>query len=113
MDHHIYENKNRLNLDNLVNDDSDSGPARKKSFSIPCSDPFAENEPEEILRLREVASSLSGRLADIYEALLVQYAGGKVKISMTDLARKWGVSVTQICKNREKIIRIIREAVSR
>lgn len=37
----------------------------------------------------------------------------KKKISMTALAHKWGVSVTQICKDRDRIIRMIREAVSR
>ena len=82
---------------------------RITGFAIPCEDPFAEDEPDEILRLREVASSLTGRLADVYEALLVKYAGGKEKITMTSLARKWGVSIQQICKDRKKIIRIIRE----
>ena len=73
--------------------------------------PFDTEEPEDILRLREIASFLTPRQRDVYEALLIQYAGGKEKISMTDLARKWGVSVTQIYKDRDRIIRRIREAV--
>ncbi len=116
-DHQIYvnskETKNRLCLEGLVNDDGDSKLEKKKSFSVPAFDPFAEDEPEEILRLREIGASLTGRPAEVYEALLINHAGGKEKISMTALARKWGVSVTQICKDRDRIIRMIREAVSR
>ena len=114
-DHQIYVNRketaNRISLDGLVNDDGDSQLERKKKFSVPSEDPFAEDEPDEIVKLREIAASLKGRQADVYEALLVQYAGGKEKISMTDLARKWGVSVTQICKDRDRIIRMIREGI--
>ena len=89
------------------------GPRTLDGFVVALTD-ACDLPPEKvrpILRLREVASSLSGRLADVYEALLVKYAGGKEKISMTDLARKWGVSVTQICKDREKVIQLIREKV--
>ena len=82
------------------------------SFSVPAFDPFAEDEPEEILRLREVGASLTGRLADVYEALLVKYAGGKEKITFTALAEKWGVSVTQIGFDRDKIFRMIRKAIA-
>ncbi len=116
-DHQIYvngkETKNRLCLEGLINDAGDSELERKQNFSVPSEDPFAENEPEEIVILREIAASLKSRLADVFEALLVQHAGGKEKISMTALARKWGVSVTQICKDRNNIIRMIRKAVSR
>ncbi len=85
---------------------------RIKGLGIPSEDPFAEDEPEDILRLREAASSLTGRLANVYEALLVKYAGGKEKITMTSLARKWGVSIQQIYKDRDRIIRMIRKAVT-
>ena len=115
-DHQIYvnskETKDRLCLEGLVNDDGDSKLEKKKSFSVPAFDPFAEDEPEEILRLREVGASLTGRLADVYEALLVKYSGGKEKITFTSLAEKWGVSVTQIGFDRDKIFRMIREAIS-
>ena len=115
-DYQIYvnskETKNRLSLDGLVNDDGDSKLEKKKSLSVPACDPFAENEPDEILRLREVGASLTGRLADVFEALLVKYAGGKEKITFTSLAEKWGVSVTQIGFDRDKIFRMIRKAIT-
>ena len=106
------ETKDRLCLEGLVNDDGDSELEKKKSFSVPACDPFAEDEPEEILCLRKVGASLTGRLADVYEALLVKYAGGKEKITFTSLAEKWGVSVTQISYDRDKIFRMIRKAIA-
>lgn len=111
-DHQIYiqnkETKGLLYMDGMMDDEGDGKMDREAQFSVPAADPFGEEAPEEILRLREIAASLSGRLADVYEALLIKYAGGQEKISMTDLARKWGVSVTQICRDREKIIRMIK-----
>ena len=104
-----------------VEDSEDYAPAMQRlqncdlSSALSSQEVFgniSENEPEEIRILREIAGSLEGRQADIYEALLVQYAGGKAKISMTGLARKWGVSVTQICKDRDRILRMIREKIS-
>ena len=113
--HQIYmnskETKNRLSLDGMLNDSGESELDQKTILSIPADDPFSENEPDNILRLREIAASLNGRLADVYEALLVNNAGGQEKITMTSIALKWHVSVKQVCKDREKIIRMIREAV--
>lgn len=115
-DHQIYvngkETRDRLSLDGLINDNGKSELEKKKCFSTPACDPFAEDEPDEILCLREVGASLTGRLADVYEALLVKYAGGKEKISFTSLAKKWGVSVTQIGFDRDKIFRMIRKAIT-
>lgn len=113
MDHQIYiqnkEVKGLLYLDGIKSDDDENKPDKKRILSIPATDPFDEDDPDDILQLREFASSLTGRLADVYEALLIQHAGGREKISMTSIARKWGVSVTQICNDRDKIIRMIKE----
>ena len=79
---------------------------------IPCEDPFGENEPDDIVRLREFAASLSGRMADIYEWLLVKYAGGQVKLSLQAIADKWGISTTQIYKDKDRLLRMIREHVA-
>ena len=115
-DHQIYingkETKDRLCLEGLLNDNGDSELEKKKSFSVPAYDPFADDEQDDIRCLREIAASLTGRLADVYEALIIKYAGGKEKITFTSLAEKWGVSVTQIGFDRDKIFRMIREAVT-
>ena len=82
---------------------------RISGLGIPCEDPFGEDTPDEIQRLREVAASLTGRLADVYEAMLVKYAGGKECITLEELAGKWNVSAMQISKDQKKIIRMIRD----
>ena len=75
---------------------------------MPEDNPF-EEVPETILRLREVAASLNERQTDIYNALLMKYSGGKEKITMSDLAKKWGVSVTRLCRERDRMIKMIRK----
>lgn len=82
---------------------------RISGLGIPCEDPFGEDTPDEILRLREIAASLTGRLADVYEAMLVRYSGSKERITTEELARKWNVSISQIGKDRAKIIKMIKE----
>lgn len=100
-----------LSIQEMINEEGDSKADQREDLSIPAADPFNADAPLEIACLREVASSLTGRLADVYEALLVKYAGGKEKISFTSLAKKWGVSATQIGYDRDKIFRMIRKAV--
>ena len=84
---------------------------RMTGLSIPCEDPFGEDEPDSISRLREIAASLTGLQADIYEWLLVQYAGGNVKLSMKEIAERHKVSVSLAYKEKDRIIRIIKERV--
>ncbi len=115
VDHQIYvqnkESKGLVYLDGITDDEGRNSVDKNARLGMPTVNPF-DDPPEEILRLREVAATLTGRQADVYEALLIKYAGGKAKISMTDLARKWGVSVTQICKDRDKILKMIREKLT-
>ena len=85
---------------------------KMREFGIPCEDPFGENEPDDIFRLREFAASLSGRMADIYEWLLVKYAGGQARLSLQAIAAKWGISSTQIYKDKDRLIRMIQERIS-
>lgn len=114
-DHQIYvqnkETKGLLYMDGIYDDEGDEKAEKKSEFSIPAADPFGENEPEEILRLRELAESLNERQKDIYEALLIKYAGGKEQITMTELARKWNVSITRICQERDQIIQKIKKHI--
>ena len=100
-----------MSIQELINEDGDSKADQREDLSVPATDPFNEDAPLDIACLREVAATLTGRLADVYEALLVKYAGGKEKISFTSLAEKWGVSHTQIAYDRDKIFRMIRKAI--
>lgn len=114
VDNQIYvhekEIEGRLYMDGILNDEGESNLEKKAQFSVPSADPFDEPS-DRILRLREIAESLTDRQKDIYEALLVQFSGGQVKITMSELADKWGVSVTAICKERDKIVKMIKEAI--
>ncbi len=113
VDHEIYvqhkETRNRLSLDGLTFDNGDDQTERKTGLSTPAFDPFDDDLPDDIFGLREIAASLNGRLADVYEALLVSYAGGKERLSMREIAEKWNVHLSQVYKDKDKIIRMIRE----
>ena len=115
VDHQVYiqnkETKNHLSLDGLTFEDGDDECERKTRFSVPAADPYAD-EPEDVLRLREIAASLNGYMADIYEWLLVKYAGGKEKLSLKIIAEKWNISLSQIYKDKDRIIRMIRENIN-
>ena len=114
VDHEVYiqgkETKNRLSLDGLTFDDGDDECERKHHYSTPAVDPFEDDESKDIHRLREATSSLTGRLADVYEAMLVQYSGGTERISMREIAAKWHVHVSQVYKDQEKIVRMIKKS---
>lgn len=84
---------------------------RIAGLGIPCADIYGENEPEDVCQLKEVASGLTGLQADLYEWLLVKYAGGEVKLSMKDIADKWDISLSQAYEEKNEIIRIIRETI--
>ncbi len=115
VDHQIYvqnkETKGLLYMDGILDDEGDEKAEKNSQFSVPAEDPFGENEPEKILRLREIVESLNERQKDIYEALLIKYAGGKEHITMTELAQKWGISVARICQERDRIIKLIKERI--
>ena len=117
VDHEVYvqgkETRNRLSLDGMTFDNGDDQKDRKAGFSTPAADPFDDDLPEDLLGLREIAGTLTGRLADVYEALLVSYAGGKERLSMREIADKWNVHISQVYKDKDKIIRMIRERLSR
>ena len=108
-----WPKKYHVNIQALINDDGDDISDRDTGLSIQAPDPFGTDLPDDIACLREVAASLTGHLADIYEALLVRYAGGQERISFSASAKKWGVSCTQIGLDRDRIFRMIREAVEK
>ena len=117
VDHQIYENRkqysNQVSIDAMT-DANESRPKVDKirEYSNPAQDPFDTDLPDNLFALKTVAESLTGRYKEIYEALIISYAGGRVKLSMKDIADKYGVHLSQVYKDRKKIIRMIREAIS-
>ena len=84
---------------------------RIQELSIPCEDPFGDDETIDIFQLKEFASGLTGLQADLYEWLLVKYAGGKVKLSMKDIADRWKICLAQAYKEKDELVRMIKDAV--
>ena len=66
-------------------------------------------ESEDTEALREFARSLSGRLADVYQMLLIKTDAGADQPCWYELADKWGVTSGQISRDKKKIIRMIRK----
>ncbi len=96
-----------LSLDSLTDEEDGSDDLdRHAVFSAPA----APDEPEsiELRALREVAATLSGRKAEVYEAMLQRAAGGQERIRFVDIAKKWGVAPKQITKDQERIMAMVR-----
>lgn len=64
--------------------------------------------PLQLQALREVAASLTGRKAEVYEAMIQRAAGGKERIRFSEIAKKWGVAPKQITKDQERIMEMVR-----
>ena len=64
--------------------------------------------PTELQALQEVAASLTGRLAEVYEAMIQRAAGGQKRVRFSEIAGKWGVSPVQITKDQKRIMEMVR-----
>ena len=76
----------------------------------------SREEPEEspeMQALREVAESLTGRKAEVYEAMIQRAAGGKARLRFGEIARKWGVAQAQISKDQQRIMEMVRRRAER
>ena len=98
-----------LSLDLLINDeeDGDDDLDRHDAFSVPA---FMDREETiEEQALREVAESLTGRKAEVYEAMIQRAAGGQVRLRFSEIAKKWGVAPKQITMDQERIMERVRK----
>ena len=59
--------------------------------------------------LREVAVSLTGRKAVVYEAMIQRAAGGQERLRFSDIAEKYGAAPKQITKDQERIMAMVRK----
>ena len=97
-----------LSLDSFVDEEDGSDDLeRHAAFSVPA---FADREETiEEQALREVAESLTGRKAEVYEAMVQRAAGGQVRLRFGEIAKKWGVAPKQITMDQERIIKMVRK----
>lgn len=71
-------------------------------------DSMDEDVPPELLALQEVAASLTGRLAEVYEAMIQRAAGEQERVRFSEIADKWGVNPVQITKDQKRIMEMVR-----
>ena len=93
----------------IINDDDDS-----IDNDLDLADPSAEaafpgNESDDTTALQEFARCLSGRLLDVYQAMLEKVDTGCEQPLLLSLAAKWNISPAQVTKDQEKIRKMIRE----
>ena len=94
-----------LSLSALVNEDGEDQVDRHREFSY-----FAvmdEEESIEMQALREVGESLTGRLAEVFEAMIQEKAGGKVRLKKKDVADQWDIRPPQITKDQKTIMKMV------
>ena len=113
--HLEQEEKNRycMYYDGLVNEDGDSLADCLPGFGRKDEDPFGTDLPDEICALRELAETLLGRKKDVYEAMLTNLAGGTVRITNVELARRWGVTENCIRQDQKQIRKKIRDLIQK
>lgn len=113
--HLEQEEKNRYcqYYDSLVNEDGDSLTDCIPDFGRRDEDPFGADLPDEIYALRELVETLQGRKKDVYEAMLQNLAGGGIRITNVELARRWGVYENCIRQDQAQIRKMIREKLKK
>lgn len=79
-------------------------------FACPAAEGmFPGEESDDTEALREFAVTLSGRLLDVYQMMLAKTDAGAEQPQWRELARKWGVSPAQVCKDKAKVVGMIKE----
>ena len=102
----LEEERYKKSLDAFVSQDTgESTLDWHLEFSV-SAEPDMDVSPE-LQALWEVASSLTGRKAEVYEAMIQRAAGGKERVRFSDIARKWGVAPKQITKDQERIMELV------
>lgn len=101
-----------LHYDGLISPDGDALTEYMPEFGRSDRDPFGADLPDDVYALREVADTLTGRKRDVYEAMLVNLAGG-TRITNTELAKRWGVCESCIRQDQGQIRRMIRKKLGR
>ncbi len=108
--YHLEQNEEERwnqSLDTFVSQDTgESTLDWQLEFSAPAE--MDVNIPLKLQALQEVAASLEGRRAEVYEAMIQRAAGGKERVRFSDIARKWGVAPKQITKDQEKIMEMVK-----
>lgn len=105
--YHLEQMENEgYHLSAMVFEDDETGENITDRQAEFCAVMEEEASPQ-LQALREVAGELTGRKAEVFEAMLQRAAGGKERLRFSDIARKWGVAPKQITKDQERIKNMI------
>ena len=109
--HLEQKEKNRycLYYDGLVNVYGEPLTEYIPDFGRRDEDPFGTDLPDEVCELRELAETFTDRQKEVFDAMLTNSAGGKKRITNTELADERNVCEKAIRKSQENIIRKIRK----
>ena len=107
--YHLEQMENEgYHLSAMVFEDDETGENIMDRQSEFCAE-MEEEESTQFQALREVAGELTGRKAEVFEAMLQRAAGGKERLRFSDIARRWGVAPKQITKDQVKIKDMIKK----
>ena len=107
--YHLEQMENEgYHLSAMVFEDDETGENTIDRQSEFCAE-MEEEESPQLQVLREVAGELTGRKAEVFEAMLQRAAGGKERLRFSDIARKWDVAPKQITKDQERIVEAVRK----
>ena len=81
----------------------------KKDASFSYLAEMDEDVPLRLQALRDVAATLTGRQAEVYEAMIQRAAGGQERLRFSDIAKKWGVAPKQITMDQQRIMEKVRK----
>ena len=95
------EERWNLSVNVLVNEKGKNHTCRYRELSALAE--MDEEESVEMQALREVAASLTGRLAEVYAVMFSKANGDKGGLKFRDLADKWDVSPKRINDYQEQI----------
>ncbi|QTE74009.1 hypothetical protein JS518_14115 [Clostridiales bacterium FE2010] len=104
----LEEERQNLSVEVYISQESGED-MKERHPEMSMSMDLEEEEPMELQALREVVAELTGRKAEVYEAMVQRAAGGKERLRFSDIARRWGVAPKQITKDQVKIKDMIKK----
>lgn len=99
----ISEENYHLYLDQIKTQNGEPVDEFADEFMQTDEDPFGTDLPDDIYALREIASSLTGRLRAVYEAMLQHAAGGAGRTTFKEVADEWHVSYNQVMEDSKRM----------
>ena len=105
-------NRNNVSIEAFTGEDGECFAGKMAAFidrDAETALPGCDDSPTGVLR--ELEKSLTGRLYDVYQMMIVKAQKGGVRITAHEIALKWKVSDTQIGRDQKKLVEMIAESL--